>query len=56
MDAVAHPDAGSETASFITIDEADLKDLKDPSILACFLNSVPDYLLIRITRETRAEA
>jgi hypothetical protein len=55
MDAVAHPDAGSETASFITIDEADLKDLKDPSILARFLNSIPDYLLIRITRETRAD-
>ena len=55
MDPVAHPEAGSENASFITIDEADLKDLKDPSILARFLNFIPDYLLLRITRETRAD-
>jgi hypothetical protein len=55
MDPGAHPEPGSETASFITIDEADLKDLKDPSILARFLNFVPDFLLIRITREIRAD-
>ena len=40
LDPLAHPDIGSETASFIMIDEADLKDLKDPSILACFSNSL----------------
>jgi hypothetical protein len=55
IDPVAHPETGSENASFITIDEADLKDLKDPSILARFLNVVPDYLLLLITRETRAD-
>ena len=55
LDPVAHPETGSENASFITIDEADIKDLKDPSILARFLNFIPDYLLLRITRETRAD-
>ena len=55
MDPVAHPEPGSENASFITIDEADVRYLKDPSILARFLNIIPDYLLLRITRETRAE-
>jgi hypothetical protein len=55
MDPVLHPETGSEIASFITIDEADLRDLKDPSIMARFLNLVPDYLLLRITRETREE-
>ena len=55
LDPQAHPETGSETASFITIDEADVKDLKDPSILARFLNVVPDSLLLRITREIRAD-
>ena len=55
MDPVAHPETGSDIASFITIDESDVKDLKDPSILARFLNFVPDYLLLRITRESRAD-
>ena len=55
MDLVAHPETGSENASFIMIDEADLKDLKDPSILAHFLNFIPDYLLLHITCETRAD-
>ena len=55
MDPVAHPEAASENASFITIDEADIKDLKDPSIHARFLNFIPDYLLLRITREIRAD-
>ena len=54
-DPVGHPDAGSEIASFITIDEADVKDLKDPSILARFMAFVPDFLLLRITREMRAD-
>ena len=53
MDPVVHPETGSENASFITIDESDLKDLKDPSILARFLNFVPE--LLRITRENQAE-
>ena len=35
--------------------ELDLKDLKDPSILAKFLNFVPEYLLLRITCENWAE-
>ena len=55
MDPNAHPHAGSEAASFIMIDEADLRDLKDPSILARFINVVPDFLLLRITREICAE-
>ena len=55
IDPVLHPEAGSETASFITIDEADLKDLKDPSILARFMTVIPDFLLLRITRENRAD-
>lgn len=55
LDPVAHPQPGSETASFITIDEADMKDLKDPSIFARFSAIMPDFLLFRITRENRAE-
>jgi hypothetical protein len=55
MDPIAHPETASENASFITIDDGDLKDLKDPSILARFLNLVPDFLLLRITREIRSE-
>lgn len=55
MDLVAHLEAGSETASFIMIDEVDLKDLKDPSILARFTNFIPDFLLLCITRELWAE-
>ena len=55
IDPVAHPDTGSENASFITIDEADLKDLKDPSIFGRFVNFIPDYLLLLITREIRAD-
>ena len=55
LDPDLHQETGSENASFITIDEADLKDLKDPSILARFSNFLPDCLLLRITREMRAE-
>ena len=55
LDPDAHPDTGSDNASFVTIDEADMKDLKDPSILARFMNVVPDFLLLRITREMRAD-
>ena len=55
IDPIAHPEIGSENASFITIDEADLKDLKDPSVLARFSNLIPDFLLLRITREIRAD-
>ena len=57
LDPDLHQETGSENASFITIDEADLKDLKDPSILARFQvsNFLPDCLLLRITREMRAE-
>ena len=32
-----------------------MKDLKDPSILARFMNVIPDYLLLRITREIRSD-
>ena len=55
MDPVSHLETGSEIASFISIDEADVKDLKDPSIHARFLNIIPDFLLLRITRELRAD-
>jgi hypothetical protein len=55
MDPVLYPETGSEVASFITIDEADVRDLKDPSIMARFLNVVPDFLLLRIAREAREE-
>lgn len=55
LNPTAHPETGSEAASFITIDEADVKDLKDTSILARFMNVVPDFLLLRITREIRAD-
>ena len=55
MDPAAHPEAGSETASFILIDEADVRDLKDPSIFARFLNVLPDYLLLCITRKMRTD-
>ena len=48
-------EAGSESASFIMINEADLKDLKDPSILARFTNFIPDFLLLRITHEIRTD-
>ena len=55
MDPVTYPDAGSECASFIMIDEADLKDLKDPSILARFSAFIPDFLLLHITCKIRAD-
>ncbi|KAF8802614.1 hypothetical protein BYT27DRAFT_7111984, partial [Phlegmacium glaucopus] len=55
LDPLVYPEPGSETASFITIDDADVKDLKDPSILARFLNNVPDYLLFHITHKNQAE-
>jgi hypothetical protein len=55
MDPVVHPETGSDNASFVTIDESDLKDLKDPSVLTRFSNFIPDYLLLRITREARSE-
>jgi hypothetical protein len=55
IDPILNPEAGSETASFITIDEADLRDLKDPSIINRFMTVIPDYLLLRVTREIRAD-
>ena len=55
IDPVAHPEPGSENASFITIDDDDLKDLKDPSIFARFMSVMPDFLLLRITRENRSD-
>jgi hypothetical protein len=55
LDPVTYPEPGSETASFITIEDTDVKDLKDPSILARFMAVMPDFLLFRITREIRAE-
>ena len=55
LDPASHPVPGSEMASLITIDEADLTDLKDPSVLSRFLAVIPDSLLFRITRENRAE-
>jgi hypothetical protein len=42
-------------ASFITIDKADLTDLKDLSILSRFLAIIPDFLLFCITCENQAE-
>jgi hypothetical protein len=55
LDPVSHPVPGLEMASFITINEADLTDLKDPSVLNRFLAVIPDFLLFCITRENRAE-
>ena len=55
LDPASYPLPGSETASFITIDETDMMDLKDPSVLARFMAIMPDYLLFRILRENRAE-
>jgi hypothetical protein len=49
LDPVSHPVSGSETASFITIDEADLTDLKDPFILSHFLAVIPDFVLLART-------
>src|SRR5271168_3793252 len=45
LDHASYPLPGSETASFITIDETDMMDLKDPSVLARFMAIMPDYLL-----------
>jgi len=55
LDPLVYPQPGSEAASFVTIDEADMKDLKDPSIFARCMAIMPDFLLFRITRENRAE-
>ena len=55
LDPVTHLVPGSENALFITIDKADVRDLKDPSILARLLNCFPNYLLLRITHEVRAD-
>ena len=55
MDPVNYPDTGSETASLITIDEADIEDLKDQAMFARFLAVLPDSLIQRITRENRRE-
>ena len=55
MDPELYPETGSDNASFITIDDEDLRDLKDPSVLARFSNFIPDFLLLRITREIRAD-
>ena len=55
LDPASHPEPGSETASFITIDESDLTDLKDPSVLNRFMAVIPDFLLFHINHENRAE-
>jgi hypothetical protein len=55
LDPVSYPQPGSEAASFITIDEADVKVLKDPSIFARLMAIMPDFLIFRITRENQAE-
>jgi hypothetical protein len=55
LDPVNYPDTGSETASLITIDEADIEDLKDQAMFARFLAVLPDSLIQRITRENRRE-
>ena len=55
QDPTAFPDPGSEAASFVTIDEADLEDLRDPSMFSQFLAVMPDLLIQRITRENRRE-
>ena len=55
LDPASHPVPGSETASFITIDEDDLADLKDPSVLNRFMAIIPDFLLFRINHENRTE-
>ena len=51
LDLVTYPDTGSETASVITIDQADIEDLKDQSMCARFLAVLPDSLIQRITCE-----
>ena len=55
QDPVTYPDPGSEAASFITIDKADIDDLKDQAMFTRFLNVLPDSLIQRITRENRHE-
>ena len=45
QDPDAFPEPGSETASFITIDDADIEDLKDPSMFSRFLAMMPDSLM-----------
>ena len=55
QDPTAFPDPGSEVASFVTIDEADIEDLKDPSMFSRFIAVMPDLLIQRITRENRQE-
>src|SRR5277367_1072366 len=55
MDPVNHPDTGSETASLISIDPADIEDLKDQTMFARFLSVLPDSLIQRITCENRHE-
>jgi hypothetical protein len=42
-------------ASFITIDEADMMDLKNPCVLSRFLAIIPDSLLFWITHKNQAE-
>ena len=56
LDPVTYPDTGSETASLIMIDQADIEDLKDQSMFARFLAVLPDSLVqLRITHENRHE-
>jgi hypothetical protein len=55
LDPISYPQPGSEAASFITIDEADVKVLKDPSIFARLMAIMPDFLIFRITRENGAD-
>lgn len=55
LDPDAHPDDGSDAASFITLDDEDLSDLKDPHVYSRFLNIMPDFLLLRFARDSRRE-
>jgi hypothetical protein len=54
-DPVNFPDTGSETASLITIDDADIEDLKDQTMFARLLSVIPDSLVHFITRELRRD-
>ncbi|KAF8185417.1 hypothetical protein BJ912DRAFT_852729, partial [Pholiota molesta] len=55
LDPDAHPDDGSDAASFITLDDEDFSDLKDPHVYSRFLNIMPDFLLLRFARDSRRE-
>jgi hypothetical protein len=55
LDPDNYPDTGSDTASLITIDQADIEDLKDQTMFARFLTVLPDSLIQRITRENHRD-